>query len=160
MGLVLRSTPLMISVVWMHRTAKSLKGPSCPHSGLFKSSTGRAGLVWHYSEWQLCWLRGQSVSLSHHALDIARKRETNSSTCFVSRRLVSKGLSGFGFCVFVGICAHIYIYVYGYIYIYSPWFGCRTSRPQATVTLSSGNWITTAQWQIQVACNKVLIPLL
>lgn len=157
---MVKSTPLIISVVWMHSTAKSLSGPSCPHSDLFKASTGRAGLVWHYSEWQLCWLWGQSVSLSHHTLDITWKRETNSSTCFVSRSLVSKGLSGFGFCVFVGMCVHIYIYMDMGIYIYSPQFGCRTSRPQATVTLSSGNWITTAQWQIQVACNKVLIPLL
>lgn len=157
---MVKSTPLIISVVWMHSTAKSLRGPSCPHSDLFKASTGRAGLVWHYSEWQLCWLWGQSVSLSHHTLDITWKRETNSSTCFVSRSLVSKGLSGFGFCVFVGMCVHIYIYMDMGIYIYSPQFGCRTSRPQATVTLSSGNWITTAQWQIQVACNKVLIPLL
>lgn len=81
------------------------------------------------------------MSLSHHALDIARKRETNSSTCFVSRRLVSKGLSGFGFCVFVGMCAHIYIYMYTDIYIYTALglaVGPRARRPQSHYHLEIG----------------------
>lgn len=59
------------------------------------------------------------TSHSWPLLCVGWEMEKNSSTCFISRIVASKGLNGLGCWVFVGMCARICMYTYVCVYIYT-----------------------------------------